>query len=152
MNFSIGPPTYGHFPPSRAKPTLPCPIQIPSFPLARSPSNHHTNKHLDFFVAPSSPSTPIQSSFQEIRKIDCCRNLPVRRPIAVRKPLSSPADSTLNTYSVLRLMRALPRVARDPFGHLIFNDPVPRSLAAVKPAASQSEGSIGPFYLCFIHC
>ena len=47
VNFSIGPPIYGHFPPSRAKPTLPCPIQIPTSSLARSPSNHHTNKHLE---------------------------------------------------------------------------------------------------------
>ena len=103
VNFSIGPPTYGHFPPSRAKPTLPCPIQIPTSSLARSPSNHHTNKHLDSSWPHLPPSTLIQSSSQEIRKIDCCRNLAIRRPIAVRTPLSSPADSTL----ALRLMRAV---------------------------------------------
>ena len=94
VNFSIGPSFYGHFPSSRAKPTLRCPIQIPTFPLARSSSNHHTNKHLSLWPH-LPPSTPIQSSSQEIRKIDCCRNLAIRRPIAVRKPLSSRCDSTL---------------------------------------------------------
>ncbi len=79
-NFSIGPPTYGHFPPSRAKSTLPCPIQIPTSSLARSPSNHHTNKHLSL-RGPISPIILIQSSCQEIRKIYCCRNLGTRRPI-----------------------------------------------------------------------